>query len=283
MLQINKSKINHSTILDELLTGSGVVVIKQVYSLSNINKARTVINQYADNQEQKESHFNAEAESSNKIHLQQRVWNLFPKDKIFCDLISHNLIFELMSKFLGTDFICGSYCASRLLPGSVGQELHIDYPYWDFYKSETFPIGLNSSFPQNCQVTIPLDNCSEESGATGYIPGSQKTLHYPTDKDDFSDLHQMIAQPGDLVFFNGNCWHGAMPNKSNHQRAALLIEFLPKYIKPVEDLVSYLDIDFKKKCSDRVQQLLGFKYSYPKMMDVSSTVNDIGIGYKGKK
>ena len=69
-------------------------------------------------------------------------------------LISHNLIFELMSKFLGTDFICGSYCASRLLPGSVGQELHIDYPYWDFYKSETFPMGLNSSFPQNCQVTI---------------------------------------------------------------------------------------------------------------------------------
>ena len=144
-------------------------------------------------------------------------------------------------------------------------------------------MGLNSSFPQNCQVTIPLDNCSEESGATGYIPGSQKTLHYPTDKDDFSDLHQMIAQPGDLVFFNGNCWHGAMPNKSNHQRAALLIEFLPKYIKPVEDLVSYLDIDFKKNCSGKVQQLLGFKYSYPKMMDVSSTVNDIGIGYKGKK
>ena len=93
----------------------------------------------------------------------------------------------------------------------------------------------------------------------------------------------MIAQPGDLVFFNGNCWHGAMPNKSKYQRAALLIEFLPKYIKPVEDLVSYLDIDFKKKCSDRVRQLLGFKYLYPKIMDVSSTVNDIGIGYKGKK
>ena len=97
MLQVNKSKINHSAILDELLTGSGVVVIKQVYSLSNINKARTVVNHYAENQEQKESHFNAEAESSNKIHLQQRVWNLFPKDKIFCDLISHNLIFNFSS------------------------------------------------------------------------------------------------------------------------------------------------------------------------------------------
>ena len=54
----------------------------------------------------------------------------------------------------------------------------------------------------------------------------------------------MIAKPGDLVFFNGNCWHGASPNKSDHQRAALLIEFLPKYIKPVEDLISYLDEKF---------------------------------------
>ena len=73
-----------------------------------------------------------------------------------------------------------------------------------------------------------------------------------------------------------------MPNKSDHQRAALLIEFLPKYIKPVEDLVSYLDLDFKENCSERVKQLLGLKYEYPKIMDKSKSVNQIGIGYKVK-
>ena len=93
------------------------------------------------------------------------------------------------------------YCASRLLPGSPGQELHIDYPYWDYYKEGTFPMGLNSSFPQNCQATIPLDICSAESGATGYIPGSQRNLHYPNKDDDFSNLQQMLGKPGDLVFF----------------------------------------------------------------------------------
>ena len=35
----------------------------------------------------------------------------------FHELITHDLIFELMSKLLGTKFITGSYCASRLLPG----------------------------------------------------------------------------------------------------------------------------------------------------------------------
>ena len=197
-------------------------------------------------------------------------------------LITNDLIFDLMGKFLGSEFFCGSYCASRLLPGAPGQEMHLDYPYWDFYKSETFPLGLNSSFPQNCQVTIPLDECSALSGATGYIPGSQKKLHYPNANDDFSNKQQMIGSPGDIIFFNGNCWHGAMPNKSQNQRAAILIEFLPKYIKPVEDLVSYLDESFKKNSNDRIKQLLGLQYPYPKIMDVSKSVNDIGIGYKAK-
>ena len=282
MKRFLKDNLNFTEVLTELMHGSGVVVIENIFDLKAIQKARSVINEFADNQEQKESHFNAEAEASGKIQLQQRVWNLFGKDLVFSDLITHDIIFDLISKFLGSEFFCGSYCASRLLPGSPGQELHIDYPYWDYYKEETFPMGLNSSFPQNCQATIPLDICSAESGATGYIPGSQRNLHYPNKEDDFSNLQQMLSKPGDLVFFNGNCWHGAMPNKSDHQRAALLIEFLPKYIKPIEDLVSYLDEDFKENSSERVKQLLGLKYEYPKIMDKSKSVNQIGIGYKAK-
>ena len=282
MKVFNTETINYNDFKHEITQGSGVIVIKDVYSEEQISSAREVINNFAENQETKETHFNAEAEASGKIHLQQRVWNLFGKDKIFSELITHDLIFELMSKLLGTKFITGSYCASRLLPGAPGQELHIDYPYWDFYEHETFPDGLNGSFLQNCQATIPLDVCSNKSGATAFIPGSQKKLKYPNKNDDFSKMEQMIANPGDLVFFNGNCWHGAMPNNSDHQRAVLLIEFLPKYIKPVEDLVSYLDHNFKENCSDRVKQLLGFNYPYPKIMDTSKSKNEIGIGYKAK-
>ncbi len=73
-----------------------------------------------------------------------------------------------------------------------------------------------------------------------------------------------------------------MPNKSSHQRAVLLIEFLPKYVKPVEELLSYLDEEFLKNCSERVRQLLGLNYHYPKKMDSSKMTNDIGLGYKAK-
>ena len=74
-----------------------------------------------------------------------------------------------------------------------------------------------------------------------------------------------------------------IPNKSKKQRAVLLIEFLPKYIKPVEDLVSCLSTEFINNCSKRVKHLLGFNYEYPKIMDISNKNNDIGIGYKAKK
>ena len=50
----------------------------------------------------------------------------------------------------------------------------------------------------------------------------------------------------------------------------------------LEKLVTYLDKSFKDNCPDRVKQLLGFNYEYPKLMDTSKSVNDIGIGYKGK-
>ena len=176
MQKFSKDSFNIKEALNELMHESGVIVIENVYNLNDIEEAREIVNHFADTQEQKESHFNAEAEASGKIKLQQRVWNLFGKGEIFSKLISDDIVFSLMSKLLGSEFFCGSYCASRLLPGSPGQELHLDYPYWDFYNSETFPMGLNSSFAQNCQATIPLDVCSEESGATAYIPRSQKKI-----------------------------------------------------------------------------------------------------------
>ena len=133
MQKFSIDSFNINKALKELMHESGVIVIENVYDLNDINEARKIINDFADTQEQKESHFNAEAEASGKIQLQQRVWNLFGKGQGFSKLISEEIVFSLMSKLLGSEFFCGSYCASRLLPGSPGQELHLDYPYWDFY------------------------------------------------------------------------------------------------------------------------------------------------------
>ena len=61
MLEFYKSYSDSKIILDEMLIGSGVVVLRDVYPLDQINEARAIVNKFADNQEQKETHFNAEA------------------------------------------------------------------------------------------------------------------------------------------------------------------------------------------------------------------------------
>ena len=79
MQKFSKDSFNINQAVNELMHESGVIVIENVYNLNDIKEAREIVNHFADTQEQKESHFNAEAEASGKIKLQQRIWNLFGK------------------------------------------------------------------------------------------------------------------------------------------------------------------------------------------------------------
>ena len=279
MLVTDLAQLNAKQCADELLNGSGAVRIRGVYSPTQINEAREIVRDHCDREPARMTHFNAEAEAGDKLALQNRVWNLFNKGEVFTDMISHPAIFDIMNRFLGTAFICGSYCASRLLPGCPGQEPHIDYPYWDLYEQASFPAGINSSFPMNAQATIVIDPFTAETGATAFLPGSQKDLRYPSQHDAarfFDECERMTAEPGDLMFFFGAAWHCAMPNQSTQERTGLLIEFLPKFITPVEDMLTGLDDAFLNTASAQIRQLLGQDYPYPQLFDEIAGGNAIG-------
>jgi ectoine hydroxylase-related dioxygenase (phytanoyl-CoA dioxygenase family) len=171
----------------------------------------------------------------------------------------------------------GSIAANRILPGGPGQEPHVDYPYWDFHKPETHPVGFNSSFPMNAQVSVILDPFTAESGATGYVPGSQKELRYPTAEDKFYDRYeQMTGEPGDVALFYGVTWHCAMPNRADHDRSAILIQYLPKWVKPMEDMPAALPQSFIDAASPDMRQLLGLNYPYPEVLDAARAGNAEG-------
>ena len=129
----------------------------------------------------------------------------------------------------------------------------------------------------NAQATIILDPFTEESGATAYVPGSQRAIRYPTEEDRFYEkCERMLGEPGDTVVFFGAAWHCAMPNTSNQDRSAILIEYLPKFVKPVEDMLTTIDEDFKREMSPIMRQLLGFDYPYPQLFDKSEARNAEG-------
>ncbi len=261
MKTMSTDAFDPSMVVAELLDGSGVLRLPQLFTVAQVKAARDIILGETSDRKFTGSHFNRDDVDA---MLQRRVWNLLAKGEVFLDMVQHPMMIASMQAFLGSDFIMGSICASRTMPGFRGQEPHIDYPYWDFYRTDSFPIRINASFPLNAQATIVIDPFTAESGATAFRPGSQKALHYPGAADDFfQDYEQMVGDPGDVILFFGAAWHCAMPNNSEQGRIGILIEYLPKFVKPVEDMLCGLDQQFLDATSPLLRQLLGFAYPWP--------------------
>jgi len=275
-VDVNQLDSQIEPIIDELLTGKGAVVIRRGFTPAEIAEARELIMEYSADEE-RETHF--VGGSRDKVHLQRRVWNLLNKGEIFESMVQHPAVVAITGAFLGDEFILGSIAANRLLPGGPGQEPHIDYPYWDLYKRSSFPARINSSYPLNLQATILLDPFTAETGATAFLPLSQKELAYPdeTDRETFhAHAERMLGDPGDIVLFNGMCWHCAMPNVSEANRSAVLIEYLPKFITPLEDQRSGVRQEVVDRGTPLFRQLMGLEYPYPKLFDEAEAKVQIG-------
>jgi ectoine hydroxylase-related dioxygenase (phytanoyl-CoA dioxygenase family) len=261
-------------LLDELLTGGGALVIRSAFPPEEIAEARALIMHYSATEADKVTHFHGAHED--QVHLQRRVWNLLDKGEVFERMVQHPIVMRIVGAFLGEAFIMGSVAANRICPGGPGQEPHIDYPYWDLYKRNDFPMAMNSSFPLNAQATILLDDFTSENGATAYLPGSQKVLTYPDDEATFyANAARQTGRAGDCVVFNGMVWHAAMPNHSDHDRNGLLIEYLAKFVTPIEDQRGGVRQEVADRASPVLRRLMGFDYPYPQILDEA----EAGVAY----
>ncbi|MEM7285273.1 MAG: phytanoyl-CoA dioxygenase family protein [Actinomycetota bacterium] len=265
-------------LLEELLTGRGAIALRQAFDADVVAEARALIHLYTAEEDDKETHFLGA--STDELNLQRRVWNLLDKGEVFEQMVQHPVVMSIVGAFLGDEFIMGSVAANRIMPGGPGQEPHIDYPYWDLYKRSSFPMRINSSFPLNTQATVLLDPFTPESGATAFLPHSQGELLYPdtSDRDRFfAECARMTGDPGDLVIFNGMCWHCAMPNTSSDQdRTGILIEYLPKFITPLEDQLSGVRQEVVDRATPILRQLMAMDYPYPKLFDDADAAVVIG-------
>jgi len=255
-------------LIAELLTGVGAIVIRQAFPADEVAEAHDLVMHYSSTEAEKETHF--QGASVDQLHLQRRVWNLLNKGEVFERMVQHEAVTRIVGEFLGSAFIMGSVCANRLLPGGPGQEPHVDYPYWDMYKRDEFPTNINSTFPLNTQATVLLDPFTAESGATAFLPHSQSTLVYPpeSDRERFHrEAIRTLGDPGDCVIFNGMCWHCAMPNESDHERIGILIEYLPKFVTPLEDLRRGVNPEVVERATPMLRQLMSLEYPYPELMD----------------
>ena len=154
-------------------------------------------------------------------------------------MVQHPTLLNITRSLIGDDMQLGSIASNTIFPGGSGQEPHIDYPYWDYYNKDHWPVPPKHPdvpYTMNVQWVIALDDLTEENGATSVRPNSQRKIEYPSNVQDYRDHEtRVLAKAGDAFCFLATLQHCAMPNLSQSSRSVILIQYLAKYVRPMED------------------------------------------------
>ena len=247
----------------ELTKGKGYVVLEGLFSGDLIAEARARVIELAAVAAPDVD----DGEALAKLDATDHVWNLVDKGPVFEAMAEHPTIVAVFSRILGSELKLGSLAARIVQPGATAQQPHVDYPYWDLYERDTFPMGINGTFFMNCQSTIMLEDFTTENGATQVAPGTQTRGTFPT-AEAFEPLKVQTTGPaGSVMLMTGLLWHGAGHNRTDRIRVGVLGQYLPKFVKPMEDQLRSVRPEVVERASPTLRALLGADYPYPQVLD----------------
>eukprot|EP00054_Salpingoeca_dolichothecata_P012094 m.67177 g.67177 ORF g.67177 m.67177 type:complete len:304 (-) comp19783_c0_seq1:125-1036(-) len=260
--------------IHDLTEGCGFYVVRGAFTPEETTVFRERIHHLAMNEGEKATHF-----TSTKMDAQKRVWNVLNKGDMFVDCVQHPFAVACLSKILGHDFALGSIAANVLLPGATGQEGHLDFPYWTFFDKARWPACpkvKGQPFFMNVQCNLMLTKFTKQNGATAVVPHTQIEATWPNQQEFKENSIQVEGEAGDLVIHTGLLHHAAMPNNSDDIRSALLMQFLPSFVKPMEDLKRCVRPELQQTTNPLLRQLLALDYRYPEILDEAPPENTEG-------
>ena len=183
----------------------------------------------------------------------RRLANLANKGEIFRDLYAHPQVLEVVEAVMGPD-IRASMVNARDVPPHTGVRMsfHMD--------SDKGRVRDEKGYNAATAIWM-LDEFSVASGATAFVPGSH--LFEKSPKQVLTDLNAshpdeivIEGQPGDVLVFNGHCWHAGRPNLTDNHRRAVLVHYLRADVPRPENRRQHLDAQHAAALSPRGRELL---------------------------
>ena len=141
--------------------------------------------------------------------INQRIWMLPNKGRIFRDLVLDPLVERMMGELLGPRFLLSSLTANIARPGGAPMYLHTDQGYVDFWTEK--PLVAN--------VLFMLDDFTERNGATRLVPGSHLNRRAASDTQRRRPSRRE-GPAGSVMVFDGRLIHGTGANLSRARRSA---------------------------------------------------------------
>lgn len=181
------------------------------------------------------------------------IYNLQSKNisflKIFNSIFFENILKKKINDphFRNLEKNKPNYILNNLIARSSGNGklfLHID---------SGIPTGDITTF---IQIMIPLEVTNFRTGCTVVVPKSHKSKKF-TDRKT-KKFTKIEGEPGDVFIWDGNLWHGSLPNKTNNTRWSLIATFSNWQFKQVFDIPRSINQKTYKKLTIKEKTLLGY-------------------------
>jgi ectoine hydroxylase-related dioxygenase (phytanoyl-CoA dioxygenase family) len=184
----------------------------------------------------------------------RRLANLANKGDLFRELYTHPQVLEVVETVMGPD-VRAAMVNARDVPPHTGVRMpfHMD--------SDQGRVRDEKGYSAATAIWM-LDEFSVANGATAFVPGSHLLGKSP--KEVLTDLNAshpdeivIEGEPGDVLVFNGHCWHAGRPNETAHHRRAILIHYLRSDVPRPTNRRQHLDLETAAALSPKERQLLG--------------------------
>jgi ectoine hydroxylase-related dioxygenase (phytanoyl-CoA dioxygenase family) len=184
----------------------------------------------------------------------RRLANLANKGAIFRSLYADPRVLEVVEAVMGPE-MRASMVNARDVPPHTGVRMpfHMD--------SDKGRARDETGYSAATAIWM-LDEFSVASGATAFVPGSHRLGKSP--KEVLTDLNAshpdeivIEGQPGDVLVFNGHCWHAGRPNETGNHRRAVLVHYLRADVPRPDNRRQHLDAIPASALSPRERDLLG--------------------------
>ncbi len=182
----------------------------------------------------------------------RRVYALFAKTRTFDETAVDPFVLGALDALLG-HYQLSAPVGIQIGPGETAQVLHRDQSVYPL-PSPNPPVVVNSMWP--------LDDFTEENGATRLIPGSHLwEMERRPGPDDKVVVAEMPA--GSMLLYLGNLVHGGGENKTDRTRLGVILEYVVSWLRPQENHCLAVPRAVVSQLSPHLQELLGYNIHPP--------------------
>ena len=211
--------------------------------------------------------------------VNQRVWMLVNKGRVFRDLAVHPGAGAIVESVLGPDYLLSTLSANIARPGGTTMGLHTDQ-WWmprplprdaaparagairrgEFHGYDDGDAARAIAPPVACNVMFCLNDFTEANGATRIVPFSHRTgLQPPPGVPHVVPTLAAVAPAGSAIVFEGRAWHGTGANRANRSRLGLLATYCAPQFRPQENYTLGVDPAALEDAPEGLLALLGFR------------------------